>query len=49
MDIDTRNSPSVSSIPYTLPLKHYEWVQRELESLKWAGVIKISMSNWQAQ
>ena len=46
MDIDTRNSPPVSSRPYTLPLKHYEWVQREIESLEWAGVIKKSMSNW---
>ena len=46
MDIDTRNSPPVSSKPYTLPLKHYEWVQREIESLEWAGVIKKSMSNW---
>ena len=46
MDIDTGDSPSVSSRPYTLPLKHYEWVQREIESLEWAGVIKKSMSNW---
>ena len=46
MDIDTRDSPPVSSRPYTLPLKHYEWVQREIESLKWAGVIEKSMSNW---
>ena len=46
MDIDTGDSPPVSSRPYTLPLKHYEWVQREIESLEWAGVIKKSMSNW---
>ena len=46
MDIDTGNSPPVSSRPYTLPLKHYEWVQREVESLEGAGVIKTSMSNW---
>ena len=46
MDIDTRDSPPVSSRPYTLPLKHHEWVQREIESLEWAGVIKKSMSNW---
>ena len=39
MDIDTGNSPPVSSRPYTLPLKHYEWVQREIESLECAGVI----------
>ena len=46
MDIDTGDSPPVSSRIYTLPLKHYEWVQREIESLEWAGVIKKSMSNW---
>ena len=46
MDIDTGDSPSVSSRPYTLPLKHYEWVQREIESLERAGVITKSMSKW---
>ena len=46
MDIDTGDSPPISSRPYTLPLKHYEWVQREIESLEWAGVIKKSVSNW---
>ena len=46
MDIDTGDSPPVSSRPYTLPLKHYEWVQREIESLEWAGVITKSMSKW---
>ena len=34
MDRDTGDSPPVSSRPYILPLKHYEWVQREIESLK---------------
>ena len=46
MDIDTGDSPPVSSRPYTLPLKHYEWVQREIESLEWADVITKSMSLW---
>ena len=46
MDIDTGDSPPVSSRPYTLPLKHYEWVQREIESLEHAGVIAKSMSKW---
>ena len=49
MDIDTGDSPPVSSRPYTLPLKHYEWVQREIESLEWAGVITKSMSKWASQ
>ena len=46
MDIDTGDSPLVSSRPYTLPLRHYEWVQREIESLESAGVITKSMSKW---
>ena len=46
MDIDTGDSPPVSSRPYTLPLKHYEWVQREIESLECASVITKSMSKW---
>ena len=27
-------------------MKHYEWVQREIESLEHAGVITKSMSKW---
>ena len=46
MDIDTGDNPPVSSRPYTLPLKYYEWVQREIESLEHAGVITKSMSKW---
>ena len=46
MDIDTGDSPPVSLRTYTLPLKHYELVQREIESLEWAGVITKSMSKW---
>ena len=46
MDIDMGDSPPVSSRPYTLPLKHYEWVQREIESLEHAGVITKSISKW---
>ena len=46
MDIDTGDSPPVSSRPYTSPLKHYEWVQREIESLEHSGVITKSMSKW---
>ena len=46
MDVDTGDSPPVSLRPYTLPLKHYEWVQKEIESLEHAGVITKSMSPW---
>ena len=46
MDIDTGNSPPVSSRPYTLVLKHHRWVQEEIETLERAGVITKSMSPW---
>ena len=46
MDVDTGESLPVSSRPYTLPLKHYEWVQKEIESLEGAGIITKSMSPW---
>ena len=29
MEMDTGNHPPTTSKPYTLPLKHYEWVQKE--------------------
>ena len=29
MDVDTGDSPPVSSRPYILLLKHYEWVQKK--------------------
>ena len=32
MEIDTGNHPPITSKPYTLPLKHYKWVQREIET-----------------
>ena len=46
MDIDTGDSPPVSSRPYTLALKHHQWVQNEIETLERAGVITKSMSLW---
>ena len=46
MEIDTGNHPPVASKPYTLPLKHYEWVQREIETLERAGIIERSISPW---
>ena len=39
MEIDTRDSLPVAQSPYTLPLKHYEWVRKEIETLEKAGVI----------
>ena len=46
MEIDTGNHPPITSKPYTLPLKHYEWVQREIETLEKAGIIERSISPW---
>ena len=46
MDIDTGDSPPVSSRPYTLALKHHKWVQEEIEMLERAGIIAKSMSPW---
>ena len=46
MDIDTGDSPPVCQKPYTLPLKHYNWVQQEIETLEHAGVIRKSISPW---
>ena len=46
MDIETGDSPPVCQKPYSLPLKHVEWVQKELEILERAGVIQRSISPW---
>ena len=46
MDIDTGDSPPVCQKLHALPLKHYSWVQQEIETLEWAGVIKKSISPW---
>ena len=40
------DSPPVSSRPYTLALKHHQWVQDEIETLECAGLITKSMSPW---
>ena len=44
MEIDTGDSLPVAQSLYTLPLKHYEWVQKEIKMLKKAGVIVKSLS-----
>ena len=46
MDIDTSDNPPSMKKPYTLPLKHYDWVQQEIESLERAGIITQSVSPW---
>ena len=44
MDIVTGDSPPVCQRPYTLPLKHAEWVKRELNILEATGIIVRSVS-----
>ena len=37
MEIDTGDSLPIAQNPYTLPLKHHEWVRKEIETLEKAG------------
>ena len=46
MEIDTGDSLPVAQSPYTLPLKHYDWVSQEIETLEKSGVIERSLSRW---
>ena len=46
VEIDTGNHPAIASKPYTFPLKHYDWVQKEIETLERAGIIERSISPW---
>ena len=46
MEIDTADSLPIAQSPYTLPLKHYDWVRQEIKTLEKAGVIERSLSPW---
>ena len=46
VEIDTGDSLPITPKPYTLPLKHATWVQRELEILEKASVVVRSVSPW---
>ena len=46
MDISTGDSPPITQRPYTLALKHVQWVQEEIEILEKAGIIAKSVSPW---
>ena len=46
MDIDPGDSHPVCQKPSNLPLKHKEWVQKELETLERAWMIVRSISPW---
>ena len=46
VEIDTGDNLPITQKPYTLPLKHTAWIQRELEILEEASVIVRSVSPW---
>ena len=46
MYVDMGDSPPLCQKPYTLPLKHYSWVQQEIKTLECVGIIKKSISPW---
>ena len=46
MEIDTGENLPVAQSPYTLSLKHCDWVCTEIETLEKAGVIERSLSPW---
>ena len=46
MDIDTGDHPPICQKPYSLALKHVDYVNKELEILERSGVITKSMSPW---
>ena len=46
MEIETGDSPPVCQRPYNLPLKHIDWVQKDLDTLEKVGVITRSVSPW---
>ena len=48
MSIDTGDHPPIAQKPYTLAIKHHEWVKEEIDKLLEAGVIRESHSSWSA-
>ena len=48
MSIVTGDHPPIAKRPYTLSVKHYDWVKDELNKLLEAGIIRESHSSWSA-
>ena len=46
MEILMGDNPPISQQPYSLALKHVQWVQDEIETLERVGVITKSVSPW---
>ena len=48
MSINSGDHPPIAKKPYTLAIKHHEWVKEEIDKLLEAGVIRESHSSWSA-
>ena len=48
MSIDTGDHSPIAKRPYTLALKHHDWVKAETDKFLEAGVIRKSNSSWPA-
>ena len=48
MTIDTGTADAVSQKPYPIAMKHYEWVEDEIEKLLATKIIHTSCSSWSA-
>ena len=48
MSINTGDSDPISQKPYLVAMKHYQWVEEEIDKLLEAGVIRNSHSSWSA-
>ena len=46
MSTDTGDACPIAKKPYTLALKHYDWVKEETDKLLEAGLIRESYSSW---
>ena len=49
MHVDMGDSPPICQKPYTLPLKHYSWVQQEIKTLECVESSKIASALGPAQ
>ena len=48
MSIDTGDHPPIANKPYTLAIKHHEWVKEEIHKFLEASVIRKGHSSWSA-
>ena len=48
MSIDMGDSDPISQKPYSVAMKHHQWVKEEIDKLLEAGVIRNSHSSWLA-